>query len=59
LKADFISGNRGINWVFHFSNQILGQNLLDRGKIVSWSIIIVENPIDVPKFKHFSMHSFM
>jgi hypothetical protein len=49
----------GIGWVFHFSNRFLGQKLLDREHLVSRSIVILENPIVRPKFRPFSMHSFI
>jgi hypothetical protein len=39
------SQNRGIVWVFYFSSQLLGQKLLDREHFVSWSFVMVENPI--------------
>jgi len=66
FKADFIFGNRqksfGVtSWwqcEFHFSNRFLGQKLLDRECLVSWSIVMVENPIVGPKFRPFSVHSF-
>jgi hypothetical protein len=35
------------------------RKLLDRECLVSWSIVMVENPIDGPKFRPLSMHSFM
>jgi hypothetical protein len=47
---------RGIGWVFHFNNRFLGQKLLDRERLVSWSI--VENPIVGSKFRPFSTHGF-
>jgi hypothetical protein len=48
----------GTGWVFHFSNRFLGQKLLDRERLVSWSIVMVENPIVGPKFRPFYTHSF-
>jgi hypothetical protein len=45
-------------WVFYFSNRFWGQKRLDRERLVSWSIVMVENPIVGPKFRHFSKHSF-
>jgi len=50
---------RGIGWVFLFSNRFLVQKLLDRVYLVSWSIIMVENPIGGTKFRPFPTHSFM
>jgi len=49
---------RGIGWMFHFSNRFLGQKLLDRERLVSWSIVMVENPIVGPKFRpiHAQLH---
>jgi hypothetical protein len=35
----------------------LGQKLLDRERLVSWSIVMVENPIVGSKFRPFSTHS--
>jgi hypothetical protein len=49
--------NQGVGWVFHFSNQFLGQKLLDRN-LVSQSIVMVEKPLIGPKFRYFSIHSF-
>jgi hypothetical protein len=46
-------------WVFHFRNRFLNQKLLDRKRFVSWSIVTVENPVVGPKFRPFSMHSFI
>jgi hypothetical protein len=34
----------GTGWVFHFSNRFLGQKLLDRESLVSWSTVMVDNP---------------
>jgi len=44
--------------VFHFSNWSMGQKLLDRECLVSWSSVIIENPITGPKFRPFSTQSF-
>jgi len=49
---------QGIGWVFHFSSRILGQKLLDRSSLMSWGLVIVENPVVGLKFRHFSTHSF-
>jgi hypothetical protein len=35
---------------------ILGRKLLDRGRLVTWSIVMVENPIIGSKFRPFSTH---
>jgi hypothetical protein len=51
--------NQGKGWVFHLSNQFLGQKLLAREHLMSWSIIMVENSIVGPKFRPFSTHKFM
>jgi hypothetical protein len=45
-------------WVFDSSNRILGQKLLDRERLVSWSAVMVKNPIVGAKFRPFSTHSF-
>jgi hypothetical protein len=50
--------NQGKGWVFPFSNRFLFQKLLDREHPVSWSIVMVENPIAGAKFTPFSTHSF-
>jgi hypothetical protein len=50
---------REIGWVFHFSNGFLGQKLLDRERLVSWSIVVVENRIIGPKFRPLSAHNFV
>jgi hypothetical protein len=42
-----------------FQKFILGQKLLDREHLVSWSTVTVENPIVGPKFRPLSMHSFI
>jgi len=44
--------------VFHFSNRILGQKLLDRKRLVSWSIVMVENPVVGPEFRPLPTQSF-
>jgi len=44
---------RGIGWVFHFSSQFLVQKLLHRGCPLSWSTVMMENPVIWPKFKPF------
>jgi len=49
---------REIGWVFHFGNRLLGQKLLDTERLVSCSIVTVENPIVGPTFRPFSTHSF-
>jgi hypothetical protein len=49
---------RGTGWVFSFSNRFLGHKLLERERLVSWSIVIVKNPIVGPKFRPFSTHGF-
>jgi 5-methylcytosine-specific restriction endonuclease McrA len=46
-----------IGWVFDFSNWFLGQKLLDRERLVSWSIVVVENVIIGPKFMPFYMYA--
>jgi hypothetical protein len=54
------SQTRGIQCVFNVSNRFLGQNLLlEREHLVSWSTVMVENPIAGPKFRPLSNHSFM
>jgi hypothetical protein len=50
-----ISGN---GWEFHFSNGFLGQKLLDRERLVSWSIVMMENPVVGPKVRPFSTENF-
>jgi hypothetical protein len=42
-----------MEWVFHLSNLFLGQKVLDRERLVSWSIVMVANPIVGPKFRPF------
>jgi len=37
--------NQGKWWMFHFSNRFLGQELFDREHLVSWSIVMMKNPI--------------
>jgi hypothetical protein len=49
---------RGIGWVLHFSNRFLGQKLLDREHLVSWSIGMVKNPIVGLKFRFFFYAQF-
>jgi hypothetical protein len=49
---------KGIGRVFHFSNRFLSQKLRDTERLVSWSIVIVGNPIAGPKFRPFPTHSF-
>jgi hypothetical protein len=64
LKADFIFANiqttsgaksakskEQVGVPFH---SFLGQKLLDREHLVSWSIVMVENPIIGPNFRLFS-----
>jgi hypothetical protein len=59
FKADFIFGKRQKSsaaksgWVSHFRNRFLGQKLLDKERLVIWSIGMVENPIVGPKFRPF------
>jgi len=36
-----------------------GQKLLDRERLVSWRIVMVENSIAVSEFRPFSTHSSM
>jgi hypothetical protein len=43
---------REIWWAFHFNNTFLGQKLLDREHLVSWSTVTVDNPFTGPKFRH-------
>jgi hypothetical protein len=50
---------RGRGWVFHSNYRFLHQKLLDREYIVSWSTVMMQNPITGPKFRPSSMHSFM
>jgi len=45
-------------WVFHFSNELLGQEPLDTELLVSWSIATVENLNHWGKFRHFSKFIF-
>jgi hypothetical protein len=45
--------------VFHLSNRFLGQKLLDRKRLVSWSIVTVRNPIAGSKVRPFCTHNFM
>jgi hypothetical protein len=59
MATSYSETNRGIWWIFHFGNLFLGQKLLDRECLMSWSIVMVENPIVGPKFRPFSVHSFM
>jgi hypothetical protein len=40
---------KGSEWVFHSNNRFLGQELLDRERLVRCSIVMVENPVDGPK----------
>jgi hypothetical protein len=67
FKANFIFGKqpqvirsqiRGTGWVFHFSDRFLGHKLLDRERLMSWIIVMVENPTVEPKFRPFSAYSF-
>jgi hypothetical protein len=39
--------------MFYFSNRFWGQKLFDRERLVSWSIVMMENPIVGPKFRLF------
>jgi hypothetical protein len=43
---------RWIWWVLHFGNQFLGQKLLARKRLLSWGIVMVENPIVGSKFRY-------
>jgi hypothetical protein len=56
---DVRSQIRGIGWVVHFSNRFFDQKQLDRERLVSWSTVMVENPIVGAKFRPFSTYSFM
>jgi hypothetical protein len=67
FRADFIFENSHKSFEIKSGEQggcsisvidFLGQKLLDRERLVSWSIVMVENPIFEPKFRHFSTHSF-
>jgi hypothetical protein len=63
FKADFIFGNSqksfgaksGGKDVFHFSSRFLGQKLLDRERLMSWSIVMVGNSIVGPKLGPYSL----
>jgi hypothetical protein len=56
LETEVIQNKiRGIGWVFHFNNQVLGQKLLDREHFISWSIVMLENQIIGSKFRPFSL----
>jgi len=46
---------RGIRWLLLFSNLFFGP---ERERLLSCSIVMVQNGIVGPKFRHFSMHSF-
>jgi hypothetical protein len=50
---------RVIMCVLHFGNRFLGQKLLDRERLVSYNIVMVENSIVGTNFRPFSTHSFM
>jgi hypothetical protein len=50
---------KGTVWVFHFSDRFLGQKLLDRTHLMSWNVVMVENPIVGTKFRHFYNHNFV
>jgi hypothetical protein len=45
--------------MFHFSNRFLCQKLLERKRLVSWSIVMLENLIVGQKITPFPTHSFM
>jgi hypothetical protein len=45
--------------VLHIINRVLGQKLLDREHLVSWSIVIVENSIMGPNLRPFHKHILM
>jgi len=47
---------REIWWVFHFTNRLLGQKLLNRVRIVSWGIVMVEDSIAGTNFRPFFAH---
>jgi hypothetical protein len=62
FKADFIFGNSHKSFGAKYREpggcsisviDFFGQKLLDRERLVSWSLVIVENPIVGPKFKPF------
>jgi len=61
FKAECIFGNsqksfgaKSWDWGgFSMSNRFYGQKLLDREGLVSWSTVMVENPIVGPKFRTF------
>jgi hypothetical protein len=46
----------GTRWMFHFINQFFSPKLLDRERLVSCGIVMVEKPIVGPKFGSISMH---
>jgi hypothetical protein len=50
---------RGKGWVFNFSNRFLGQKILEGERLVSWIIVMVEDPNTEPKFRPSSAHSFV
>jgi len=68
-KADFIYGNSQKSFRAKSSGEQGGcsipvinfwtRNCFDRECLVSWSIVMVENPIIGPKFRPFSTYSFM
>jgi hypothetical protein len=52
-----LSKIREKGWVFHFSKQFLGLKLLDSEKLVSWSVVMLENQIIELKFRTFSVQN--
>jgi hypothetical protein len=44
---------KSVGWMFHFSNTFLGHKVPDRERLVSWSIVMEEDPIVGPKFRPF------
>jgi hypothetical protein len=53
-----LESDKGNRMGVHFSNRFLGQKHLDKEYRMSWSIVMVENPIVGPNFRPLSMHSF-
>jgi len=45
--------------MFHFSNRFLGLKLLDKERLVSWRIVIVENPIVGSIFRPLPLFIFL
>jgi hypothetical protein len=48
--------NQGRRVVFHFTNRFSGQKVFDRGRPVSWSIIMLESAVVGAKFRPFPAH---